>query len=265
MMHRFAPRSSCRLSLFVPLISIHHATSTTTNRRWYGPGRIERDFRPRHAMLTLHLWLVHKRLLADQYDKNSALAVDEELFCCFWDNTSNRLRQSGVHELAVNKMLKQVQQYTFMHLTHYDHTYTDYLDRPYDRLQELRKLVWMHIFVRQPSMEKAYDHLDRIAWYIDANYRNIMHEWPDEYYRESRVKWVDLPDFTNLKDADGVILPDAPVHPDDVAPAPWIVNVTSRGVRYYWNTETRESSWVKPDLPDMVDCKKLFDDKNQKA
>jgi cytochrome b pre-mRNA-processing protein 3 len=252
---------SLSLSFSLYIIRIHKYIHPYIHRRWYGPGRIERDFRQRHAIFTLHIWLIHKRLLADQYDTNAALAVDEELFNSFWDDTTCRIRQAGVHELAVNKMLTQVQQYTFLHLTHYDHAFTEFLDRPYDRLKELRKIVWMHIFVRNPAMEKAYDHLDRIAWYVDANYRNIMHEWPDEYYRESRVAWVDLPDFTHLKDAQDEVLPEAPLHPDDVVPIPWVANMTRRGIQYYWNTVTGESTWEKPNLPDITDYKKLFANK----
>jgi len=100
--------------------------------------------------------------------------------------------------------------------------------------------------VRDPVVENRHDHLDRIAWYIDANYRNIMHEWPDEYYRESRVKWVDLPDFTNIVDEKGNVLPNQPIFAEDVVPAPWVRNITRRGQDYYWNTETGESVYQKP-------------------
>ena len=149
-------------------------------------------------MLTMHIWLLHKRLIADQSDHDIALKVDEELFNILWDDTTCRIRQAGVNELAVNKELMKVQQYTFLHLTHYDHAFTEFLDKPVERLEELRKIIGHHIFVRDPAVKHRNDHLDRIAWYIDANYRNIMHELPDEYYRESRVKWVVLPDFTNI-------------------------------------------------------------------
>lgn len=238
-----------------------------TFSRWFGPGRIGREFRPRHAVLTLHVWLLHKRLLVDSYDQSAALKVDEELFSILWDDTTCRIRQTGVMELAVNKNLMQVQQYTFLHLTHYDHVYTQFLDQPAERLKELRNLVWHHWLLRDPDGEKRTDHLDRICWYIDANYRNILHEWPDEYYRSSRVAWVDLPDFTNIRKADhnhhtneddkadddddggssgSLFLPERPLHPDDVLPHPWLRNITNRGVEYYWNPNTGESTWERP-------------------
>ena len=217
--------------------------------RWFGPGRVPREFRPRHAVLTLHVWLLHKRLLADTYARESALSVDEELFHVFWDDTTCRIRQTGVMELTVNKNLQRAQQYTFLHLTHYDHCYTPpLLEDPVRRLEELRRLVWYHWFSRDPALELRFDHLDRIAWYVDMNYHNIMLQWPDEQYRAARVAWIDLPDWDNLHDADGSRLPEQGVHPDDVLPDPWRENITLRGVSYYWNPETRQATWEKPTL-----------------
>ena len=223
------------------------ATYQSQDPRWFGPGRIGRDFRSRHAVLTMHVWLLHKRLLADTYDKNSALSIDEEFFNVLWDDTTCRIRQTGVMEISVQKNLQKVQQYTFLHLTHYDHCYTaELLQDPAQRLEELRRLVWHHWFHRDPAFEKRYDHLDRIAWYVDTNYRNIMLQWPDEHYRTSRVEWVDLPNFDNLHDVDGSTLPPVDVHPEDVLPHPWRRHITTRGVSYYWNPETRQASWDKP-------------------
>lgn len=123
--------------------------------RWYGPGRIGRDFRARHALLTMHVWFLHKRLIAssnylnnnnnnmndeidkeridnqnndnnelpNQLDPDTALNIQEELFDILWNDTQCRIRKEGVQELRVNKMLMQVQQYTFLHLFHYDHIY----------------------------------------------------------------------------------------------------------------------------------------------
>lgn len=222
------------------------ATHQAADPRWFGPGRVNRDFRGRHALLTMHIWFLHKRLISDGVDKDTALLIQEELFNILWDDTTCRIRQQGVQELTVNKLLMQVQQYTFLHLTHYDHAYTEFLDKPAERMMELRRIVWQHILVRDPEAEHRVDHLDRIAWYIEANYQNIVMDWPDEYYRQARVAWVDLPDFTRMRDADGTILSENPVHPEDVLPAPWLRNITMRGTEYYWNPITRASTYEKP-------------------
>ena len=172
--------------------------------------------------------------------------IQEELFNILWDDTTCRIRQQGINELLVNKNLMRVQQYTFLHLTHYDHAYTEFLDKPDERLKELRRIVWQHILVREEEAEHRTDHLDRIAWYIEANFQNIMMDWPDEYYRSARVAWVDLPDFSNIKDASGNVMEENPVHPDDVLPEPWLRNITMKGIDYYWNPETMQSAWEKP-------------------
>ena len=195
----------------------------------------------------MHIWFIHKRLINDTHDKDYALMIQEELFNILWDDTTCRIRQQGVNELMVNKNLLQVQQYTFMHLTHYDHAFTpEFLADPERRLEELRRLVWYHIMVRDEEAEMQVDQLNRIAWYIDAQYQNILLHWPDEYYRQSRLQWVDLPDFENMVGANGELLPDNPVHPDDVVPEPWVRNITNRGTEYYWNEMTKQTSWDRP-------------------
>jgi len=76
-------------------------------------------------MLTMHIWLLHKRLIMDHLDETTALLVQEEMFNCLWDDTMCRIRGlDGVMELSVNNLLMKVQQYTFLHLTTYDHIYT---------------------------------------------------------------------------------------------------------------------------------------------
>jgi hypothetical protein len=194
----------------------------------------------------MHIWMLHKRLIHDEIDKDRALMIQEELFNILWEDTICRLRREGVNELLVNKSLLKVQQYTFLHLTHYDHAYTEFLDKPEDRLKELRKIVWQHILARDEEAEHRTDHLDRIAWYVEANYQNIMMHWPDKFYRESRVAWVDLPEFSNMKDASGKVMDDNPVNPDDVLPEPWLQNITLRGVIYFWNPKANKVSWERP-------------------
>ena len=48
---------------------------TNYNSRWFTEARIPYEFRPRHALLTMHVWFLHKRLLADRVDSHLALLV----------------------------------------------------------------------------------------------------------------------------------------------------------------------------------------------
>ena len=180
--------------------------------------------------------------------------IQEELFDILWTDSTNRMRAHGVNEFLMTKNLKAVQQYTFMHCFHYDHCYTDLLDKPKERLEELKNLVQTHILLVNPedhlAIENSMDQAERIAWYIESQYINIIHDLPDELYRKARIAWVDLPDFSDLKDAKGKIL--EPIMESDKAkesiPKFWVKTIANDGTYFYWNTETRESQWENPTL-----------------
>ena len=181
------------------LSHLHHSLTLTHhithNREWYGPGRIGRDFRSRHALLAFHIWLLHKRLLqlehpsdhhyhlqpesgdhndakddattataplvhSSRKDYNMCQDIDAELFSIFWDNTTCRIRALNVYELSVNKHLENVQKYTFLHLVQYDHCYTEaMLANPTERLNHLRQIV-ADQWLRPKTVDqrnKAYD------------------------------------------------------------------------------------------------------------
>ena len=52
-----------------------HALLYLLISRWFQEARIPYEFRPRHALLTMHVWFLHKRLLSDQVDSHLALLV----------------------------------------------------------------------------------------------------------------------------------------------------------------------------------------------
>lgn len=198
----------------------------------------------------MHIWFLHKRLIGDLQDRDTALMIQEELFNILWEDTTCRIRGEGVSELMVNKHLLQVQQYTFAQLTHCDHAFApELLADPARRLAELRAIVWYHVFVRdEAAAADRADLLNRIAWYMEANYQNIVMHWPEEQYRSApgRVAWVDLPDFSSLMDGSGEPMPENPVNPEDVLPPHWVRSVSLRGTEYYWNELTRETTWDRP-------------------
>eukprot|EP00980_Cylindrotheca_fusiformis_P028514 scaffold22607_cov123-Cylindrotheca_fusiformis.AAC.11 len=124
------------------------------------------------------------------------------------------------------------------------------LDKPKDRLDELVNLVQTHILLLNPDDHQAransHDQAERIAWYIEAQYQNIVHDLPDELYRKARIAWVDLPDFSNLKDATGKVMEPNEIDPEDILPTNWVRNIANDGSFYYWNTKTREAQWERP-------------------
>jgi Ubiquinol-cytochrome C chaperone len=78
------------------------------------------EFRSRHTVLMTHVWMVHKRLLADDLGKEGR-RIQECMFDELWEDTSNRIRAVGVNELSVNKYLKEVQSYSFKYCIELDH------------------------------------------------------------------------------------------------------------------------------------------------
>ena len=219
-------------------------------RRWFGPGRISKDFRAVQALITMHVWFLHKRLISDTKDPHMAALIQEELFDILWTDTTCRMRAHGVTELLINKNLKTVQQYTFMHCFHYDHCYTEFLDDPKARLSELKDLVKAHVLLISPEDRDEWDrhdeHAERLAWYIEAQYQNIVHDLPEALYQKARIAWVDLPDFSNIKDQNGTVLPEKPIDQDDVLPTDWTTNIANDGTTYFWNTKTRQATWDRP-------------------
>lgn len=213
---------------------------------WYREARIPYEFRTRHAILTMHIWFLHKRLLADRVDPHAALLVQEELFDILWNDSQSRIRAEGVNELTVNKHLKDVQQLTFKHCTHYDHAFHEYGDDPKRRFEELALAVWMHVLNRD---EEAYDdQLRRLAAYVEYQYANIVMGVPDLYFWEGRIPWGNIPDFSGMKDNDGNPLDevDYSVLASEELPKPWMKMLTFAGEAYYWNTETDETTWKRP-------------------
>lgn len=245
------------------------ATSQASDPRWYGPGRIGRDFRSYQALLTMHVWFLHKRLLADEDDPHNAALVQEELFDIFWIDSSNRMRAHGVNEMLINKNLKKVQQYSFMHMFHYDHCYTgELLDNPVDRLDALKMTIKTHVLllpslsdesddkengeeIEEKILQKHIEHDDqaeRMAWYVETQFQNILIDLPDSFFKKSRIAWVDLPSFDGMVDGNtGKELPERPLHSEDILPPDWTKSIANDGSYYYWNLKTREAVWERPE------------------
>ena len=216
---------------------------------WYGPGHIGRDFRPRHAVLTMHLWFLHKRLVTDTtVEHHNSLSIQEELFDIFWDDTMKRIRERGVPELSVNKQLEKVQQYTFHHLTHYDHAFAEYELNPKSRHEELRTIIWKHVLLSEPDVNACSDQVERLALYVEHQYNNIMHHLPESYWSDGRLAWVDVPDFSELRDHKGKLIPNmADDPPLLVLPPGWYKALANDGESFYWNPTKGTSQWKLPE------------------
>merc|ERR1712032_1437177 len=237
------------------------AQSRAGNPLWYNSGHVATDFRSRHAILTMHIWLLNQRLIIEASNPDSSLmdkafvaSVQEELFDILWYDTTKRIRSEGLQELTVNKNLNAVQVYTFQHLTHYDHCYTKLLDKPDERYETLGGLVWRHIYLQQDddnnesnesTVRVSDDQIARIVSYVEYQYNNICECLPGKSFAEGRINWGQMNDlFVDLEDNDGNII--LPTTNTDSLPDGWATNLTDTGDTYFWNYENEESSWRRP-------------------
>ena len=211
---------------------------------WYTAGHIGGDFRPRHALLTMHVWFLHRRLLADKVDPHRSLMVQEELFDVLWNDSRSRIRAEGVNELTVNKHLKDTQQVTFQQMTHLDHAFTEYKDDSEKRAKEIALAIWMHLLVKDEGVSD--DLIKRLAAYVEYEYRNVVLALPDVYFQEGRIDWGSMPDFNGMKDKFDKSIQPLPLNPDDILPPDWVKALTDAGDTYYWNTVTNLTTWQRP-------------------
>ena len=199
----------------------------------------------------MHLWFLHKRLVADTSEEHhNSLDIQEELFEIFWDDTQKRIRERGIPELSVNSQLEKVQQYTFHHLTHYDHAYSEYELDPKRRHQELRTIVYQHILLSEPDVNVCSDQVERLALYIESQYHNILNHLPEPYWRKGQLAWVDIPDFSDLRDHKGKPIPNVVYDPKDpliVLPPGWYKALANSGEPFYWNPDKAVAQWKLPE------------------
>ena len=213
--------------------------------RWFTEARLPSEFRPKHALISMHTWFIHKRLIMDTVDPHLALLIQEELFDILWNDTRARIRSEGVNELTVNKHLKDAQQLTFLYCTHLDHAFSEHADDDYKRFEELAAAVWIHVLNRDEDV--CNDQLKRIAAYVEYQHENIARGLPDSYFWEGRIPWGDMPNFKGMKDNSGKELDElCEVSGLVVLPEPWTTTLTDSGKPYYWNTKTNETTFVAP-------------------
>lgn len=125
---------------------------------WTRHGRVEDDFRPRHALIMAHVWMVHRRL----HDANSKL-LQEAVFDELWEDTTRRVRGTGVPELMVNKHLTDVQKYSFAAAIEYDTAL-----QADDKTDHLAAAVWRHVFLAKEDDKITVEHCNDVATYMLA-------------------------------------------------------------------------------------------------
>lgn len=238
------------------------------NSQWYieSPSdddyKIKPEFRQIHAMLSMHMWFIHRRLLAENKrlsdnstKKNDNLLLQEELFELFWTDTTSRIRaQEGIIEMTVNKHLKDAQRATFVHVTQYDHAFESYPNDVEKRFEIICDAVWKHVLGGEEDSNE--DLIRKIGAYVEYQLANVVLKLPDDYFVEGRIAWGNIPNLSsgvdlgdidklNEKDRDEKRL-SGPLRGMTFLRDNWVQVLSVAGKPYYWNMDTNQTSWEKP-------------------
>ena len=210
------------------------------NKQFYSNGKVMRDFKSSHLLLSLHLWLIHRRIITDDkritekadgkkegsttttfpssyfksgnkklnptvtytdHPKYNAKSLQESIFDSFWDNTLVRIRGQKVPEMMVNKQLTKVQKYTFAALVTFDHSLTFQTEEL--RRSELASALYREVY--QSEDDLATDHVMRLVTYIEHEYDMIM-KLPEEHFVEGRIPWGPIPEWNDIIDDFGGVI-----------------------------------------------------------
>lgn len=214
--------------------------------KWYSSGHISPSFKSKQSILTMHVWFLHKRLIQTNVNRYATQLVQEQMFEAFWSDTLARIRAEKVPELTTSRYLQKMQKISFLQCMNYDHVFE--LDNSKERREELCRAIWNHVLAMD---ENAPDDLiNRLAMYIEFQHDNIMHNVPEEFWRDVRIDWGALPDFKDMVDNRGVVIPNRnyTLESSDALPDVWETCLNQAGETYYWNTETNRVTWFKPEL-----------------
>ena len=159
-------------------------------KAWYGRGRVPSEFRPKHAMLMTHVWLVHKRLMGGGGDSKSNKLLQEALFDELWENTQLRIRNMGINELMVNKNLGDVQKYSFPMLLSFDQAVAE--ADPEERLDHLGAAAWRNIWLADRKL--TVEHCMEMAAYIERA-QAMLEKTDVEAVKEGRIAWENVPSW----------------------------------------------------------------------
>ncbi len=180
-----------------------------------------KTFMPRQQLLMLHVWMIHRRLLKES---ERGKALQEVLFDTLWEDTTRRIRATGVHELTVNKHLTTVQKSCFTSAVSYDHglTITN------DENLELGSAIWRNVYSSDPKApdESVY----RMAEYVRSQITSLEAQNNAELF-DGRVSWLDV---------------NVAVKAIEAQQSDWRQAVAPSGRIYYYHVKTRESRWTKP-------------------
>ena len=172
--------------------AIFQSCSNQSNRKaWYGRGQVSKDFRPKHAMIMTHIWLVYRRLDSDAMGNEKAnKLLQEAVFDLVWEDTQFRIRNVVSNELLLNKNLKEVQKYTFPMLYSFDQALAATEEEK--RLDHLGAALWRNVWGADRKM--TVEHCMEMAKYIQTS-RAVLEATDIAAVTEGRIPWGEIPSW----------------------------------------------------------------------
>ena len=235
------------------------AQRQSNDRRWHTDFKVDVSFRPVQSLLTLHVWMVNRRLVIEAkaaLETSPVLnweLVQQEFLETFWHDTKVRIRAEGVRELSVDKGLRDVQNYSLQQCMALDHVVDQITNDKKARLDNLGLVIWTNVYYgchdgKDDDGAVPDEYIDAIAKYTLQQYDNISSKLPQAYFAEGRVSWITPPSSTNLPEWTDSFVTDSLIEAKlgPVLPKNWFTALTEAGDRYYWNEVTKETAWDIP-------------------
>ena len=192
------------------------------------------EFRSFHTLITVHVWLLHKRLL--KLGKQGR-RIQEALFDELWLDTSNRIRNLGIGEISVNKRLQEVQGYTFKFCVELDEAISQSTEE--EIIHDIGGALWRSLWLHNEDMD--HDLVIKMAKYIYQEHCDIDQISPLAMI-EGRVEFGPMPVFDDSTCSNSSRRSSGKKSGKGV----WREAIATDGRKYYWNTATRKATWDVP-------------------
>lgn len=224
---------------------LYNCKNHASHEDWFthSKGMIGTDFRSRHSILMVHIWMVHRRLL--RCDKSSnGLTIQECLFDELWDDTSIRIRAAGINELSINKYLTQVQGYSFKTCVELDEAMTKKSND--EKIEEIAGTIWRTVYNKRDEIDE--DRVLALASYVHTEHASLL-SLQDAAILDARIEFAKVPKFNPVPHSGAEKALATSI--DELIgrggeEEEWKAAVASNGRTYYFNVKTRETRWDAP-------------------